>query len=413
MRRRQFIAASAGAALAAALPRPVLADAGPDDRAYFTGLVTRMADPVLAAISAGRLQAVFPLELSPIWDGRNPRVAYLECFGRLMSGLSGWLSLGPDDSDEGRTRGRLIAQAQAGYAHAVDPASPDYMLWHDEKQPLVDSAYFVQALLRARPQLWEPLDSTTQRRIVTEITQLRRVKPPNNNWLLFAAMNEAFLLSVGEAFEPEIIQRALDKMSGWYQGDGWYGDGPDLNTNYYNSYVIHPMLYQVLAVLEATGTRIAGKHMSFKTELARLQRYCVVLERLIGPDGAYPPLGRSTTYRTAVFQPLALAAWRKQLPTQLPEGQVRAALVAAHRRIFADPSNFTADGFLTLGFAGHQPGMADSYSNNGSMYIAAEGTLTLGLPPGDSFWTAPAIDWTARRAYANASFPRDEALVEK
>ena len=54
------------------------------------------------------------------------------------------------------------------------------------------------------------------------------------------------------------------------------------------------------------------------------QRYAEHLERLIGPEGSYPPVGRSLTYRTAVFQPLALLAWRKQLPASLPEGQVRA-----------------------------------------------------------------------------------------
>jgi hypothetical protein len=72
-----------------------------------------------------------------------------------------------------------------------------------------------------------------------------------------------------------------------------------------------------------------------------MQRYCEHLERFIGTDGSYPPIGRSLTYRTAVFQPLALLAWRKQLPASLPEGQVRAALHAVHKAIWTEPSNFT------------------------------------------------------------------------
>jgi hypothetical protein len=90
---------------------------------------------------------------------------------------------------------------------------------------------------------------------------------------------------------------------------------------------------------------------------------------------------------------------------------VRAALSAVHRRLFANPSNFNA-GYLSIGFAGHQPEIADVYSNNGSMYITTASMLALALPPNDSFWTAPGEDWTAKRAYANQSFRRDHAIEQ-
>jgi hypothetical protein len=104
---------------------------------------------------------------------------------------------------------------------------------------------------------------------------------------------------------------------------------------------------------------------------------------------------------------LALLALRKQLPENLPEGQVRAALTAVHRAVWTEPSNFTKDGYLTLGFVGHQPELADWYSNSGSMYIASEGFLALGLPAQDSFWTAPALDWTQKKAFSGRKFPKD------
>ncbi len=86
-----------------------------------------------------------------------------------------------------------------------------------------------------------------------------------------------------------------------------------------------------------------------------------------------PPL----TYRTAVFQLLAL---RKRLPASLPAGQIRATTMAAQRAIFSNPTNFDAAGYLTIGFAGAQPALGDVYSNAGSMYIAAESLLAMGLP---------------------------------
>jgi hypothetical protein len=382
------------------------------DRAYMAGLLQSIADPVLSAMSQGRLKASFPLELSPTWDGREKSVAYLECFGRLISGLSPWLSLPEDDTPEGRTRKRLTEQALQSYVHAVDPSSPDYLTWRGHGQALVDSAYFTQALLRAPKALWEPLDATTKRRIVEEIKGLRRVNPPFINWLLFAAMNEAFLLSIGEESDPMRLNTAVRKIDEWYIGDGWIQDGATFHFDYYSSFVMHPMMIQVLEVMEAHKAPFWKDDLTKWRELAvkRAQRYSEHLERFISPEGTFPPFGRSLTYRTAVFQPLALLAWRRQLPAKVSEGQVRSALVAAHKAVFSEPSNFTPDGFLTIGFVGHHPALGDWYSNNGSMYITTESFLALGLAPADSFWTTPAEPWTQKLAFAGKAFQKDYAV---
>jgi hypothetical protein len=376
------------------------------------GLLEKIASPVLSAMSRGELKKIFPLELSPTWDGRESGVAYLECFGRMISGLSPWLGLPEDATAEGKVRKRLTEQALQAYVHAVDPASPDYLLWRGHGQALVDSAYFTQALLRAPKALWEPLDATTKKRIVEEIKGLRRVNPPFINWLLFAAMNEAFLLQIGEESDPMRLNTAVRKIDEWYIGDGWIKDGSTFHFDYYGSFVMHPMMIQVLEVMEANKAPFWKDDLTKWRELAvkRAQRYSEHLERFVSPEGTFPPFGRSLTYRTAVFQPLALLAWRKTLPAKLSEGQVRSALVAAHKAIFSQPSNFTKDGFLTIGFAGHNPALGDWYSNNGSMYITAEGFLALGLPASDSFWTAPAQPWTQKLAFAGQPFQKDYAV---
>jgi hypothetical protein len=415
MKRRDFLAISAagttllgtGSLQAAGAANPSSNDV--DDRGYMVDLLARMARPVLGPMSRGELQRTFKPELSPTWDGRDPKVAYLECFGRLISGIAPWLALADDASAEGRLRGQLHEQALASYTHAVDPRSPDYLRWRGHGQALVDSAYFTNAFLRAPKRLWEPLDAATRQRVVQEIRGLRAVALPYTNWLLFAAMNEAFLLSIGEQWDPFRIDLTLRKFSEWYVGDGWYSDGSRFHYDYYGSYVIHPMLVEILEVLVAAGAKFNALEPAELLEQAykRMQRYGEHLERMIGSDGGYPPIGRSLTYRTAVFQPLGLLAWRKRLPDSLPEGQVRAATMAAQRAIFRHPSNFDASGYLTLGFAGHQPKLADWYSNAGSMYIAAQSLLALGLPPGDRYWTAPSLPWTTRRAFAGDEFPKD------
>ncbi|MDR6530831.1 hypothetical protein J2800_001570 [Caulobacter rhizosphaerae] len=415
MHKRDFMkAALVGAATlgsgAASVAKPAAAPV--DDRAYMAGLLEKIASPVLAAMSKGELKKTFPLELSPTWDGRESGVAYLECFGRMISGLSPWLALPEDATAEGKVRKRLTEQALQSYVHAVDPASPDYLLWRGHGQALVDSAYFTQALLRAPKALWEPLDATTKKRIIEEIKGLRRVNPPFINWLLFAAMNEAFLLQIGEEADPMRLNTAVRMIDEWYIGDGWIKDGATFHFDYYGSFVMHPMMIQVLEVMEAHKAPFWKDDLTKWRELAvkRAQRYSEHLERFVSPEGTFPPFGRSLTYRTAVFQPLAMLALRKQLPAKLSEGQVRSALVAAHKAVFSQPSNFTKDSFLTIGFAGHNPALGDWYSNNGSMYITAEGFLALGLPASDSFWTAPAQAWTQKLAFSGQPFQKDYAV---
>ncbi|MFN3302582.1 MAG: DUF2264 domain-containing protein [Roseateles sp.] len=408
MERRHFMrAAAAGSALLAA--GQASAAAPGHERAYQLKLLQQMAEPVLGPMSEGRLKQQFVLELSPTWDGRDRSVAYLEAFGRLMSGIAPWLALPDEDTAEGQLRRRLRQQALQSYAHAVDPNSPDYLTWRGQGQALVDSAYFTNALLRAPQALWEPLDATTKARIVAEIQGLRRIEVPNINWLLFAAMNEAWLLSIGEQHDPMRMNAAIRKINEWYVGDGWIKDGADFHFDYYGAFVMHPMLVEVLDVLVARKAPFWGaKPAELQAQaLKRAQRFCEHLERFIGPEGSFPPIGRSLTYRTAVFQPLALLAWRKQLPASLPEGQVRAALHAAHQAIWDGPSNFNAAGYLNIGFRGPQPELGDWYSNNGSMYIAAAGLLALGLPAGDSYWTAPAQHWTQKKAFSSQRFPKD------
>lgn len=415
MERRNFLgslvagsaATLAGASQANAAPKSVARPA--NDRAYMAGLLQRMTEPVLSSMAQGELVKKFELEVSPTWDGRDKRVTYFECFARLIAGAAPWLALPDDGTPEGATRKRLLDMARQSYVNSVDPNNPDRLYWEGPGQVLVDSAYYTNALMRAPKELWEPLDAATKQRIIEHIKSLRRIEPPYINWMLFAAMNEAWLMSIGEAYDPMRMNVAIRKVNEWYVGDGWIKDGETFHFDYYGSFVMHPMLCEILEVLARhNGPFWNGKPEEMRAlAYKRMQRFSEHLERFVSPEGTFPMFGRSLTYRTAAFQPLALLALRKQLPKSLPEGQVRAAMRAVHERIFTAPSNFTKGGFLTIGFVGAQPELGDWYSNNGSMYITSESFLPLGLPASDSYWTSASQDWTQKKAFAGQKFPKD------
>lgn len=202
-------------------------------------------------MSKGELQKNMQLELSPTWDGRDKRVAYMEAFGRLMAGISPWLSLPADNTAEGQQRRQLQEWALQAYKNAVDPQSPDYLLWEGPTQILVDAAYIAESFLRAPDATWKLLDEVTRQRYIQCFKGLRIIRPAYNNWLLFRAMTEAFLLSIGEEADRFALTVAVNKLNEWYLSDGWYSDGPEFALDYYNSYVIHPMYVEILEVCKA------------------------------------------------------------------------------------------------------------------------------------------------------------------
>ena len=373
------------------------------DRAYWVDMLYRIAQPVLSQMAEGKLQQNMTLELSPIWDGRDTRVAYLETFGRLMAGVAPWLNLPDDNSEEGKKRAQIRKWALKSYANGVDPESPDYLHWNIHSQNLVDAAYLAESFLRC-PSLWQSLDATTQQRYVKEFKSLRTILTPYNNWLLFRAMVEAFLLNVGEEADGYALGVATRKISEWYLSDGFYSDGPEFSLDYYNSYVIHPMFIEVLEVMEPKGL-----YAPVKKELAlrRMQRFNQLIERLISPEGTFPAIGRSATYRMGAFQSLAMSAWKYGLPEGMTNGQVRHALTTVMKNMFGVEGNFNKEGFLQLGFAGHQPDLADYYTNNGSLYMTSLVFLPLGLPESHPFWSDPAEDWTSRKAWSGRPFRKD------
>src|SRR5206468_10697060 len=90
-------------------------------------------------------------------------------------------------------------------------------------------------------------------------------------------------------------------------------------------------------------------------ELERARRYAAIQERLIAPDGSFPPIGRSLAYRCGAFHLLAQIALRRALPVGVTPALVRTALTAVIRRSIAPPGTFDRDGWLRIGFCGHQP----------------------------------------------------------
>jgi hypothetical protein len=409
MDRREFLKHAGIAGAASALPGTIEAgqrSASPQsDREVWIGVMRRLSDPVLNNAANGTLKARMPIEQASGADRRS--VTHLEAIGRLLAGLAPWIELPADQTSEGRERAHYADLARRAIASIVDPSSPDYLNFTRDRQPLVDAAFLAQGLLRAPRALRDGLNPVATRHLVAALESTRAIVPGFNNWLLFSATVEAGLKLLGANWDKTRVDYALRQHDQWYKGDGAYGDGPEFHWDYYNSFVIHPMLVDVLNACADESP--AWKDLATR-EQARATRYAAVQERLIGPDGSFPPIGRSIAYRCGAFHALAQAALRKRLPDGVSPAQVRGALTAVIRRTLDAADTFDASGWLRIGFCGHQPGIGETYISTGSLYLCAVGLLPLGLPASDEFWSAPAEPWTSAKAWSGKPFPIDHAL---
>ena len=385
-------------------------ETGAADRARWLAIVERVAQPVLEAISQQNLRASMPVESAPSQEKERRQSTHLEAVGRLLCGLAPWLEGEPgSDPKEEALRSRYRDWARLAIKHGTDPRSPDALNFGTNPQSLVDAAFLALAVVRAPNQLWLKLDAKTQDNLVQALIATRTVQPGFNNWLLFSAMIEAFFCKFGRTWDTLRIDYALRQHQEWYKGDGVYGDGPEFHWDYYNSFVIQPMMLNILDAVEPVTHRWSRLRSPIEV---RARRYAAIQERLISPEGTFPPIGRSLAYRFGALQLLAEIALRRNLPEGVHPAQVRCAMTAVMTRMIAANDTFDSKGWLTIGFAGHQPDIGESYISTGSCYLCSAAWLPLGLAASDEFWGAPAEPWTAQKAWSGVNIKTDHAIAD-
>lgn len=387
-------------------PSPATPATGAEERAYWCGVAARLANPLLGALAEQRLRATMPVEGHPSSKDR-PQYTHLEGVGRLLAGVAPWLELAADETPEGRERGRLAALARAAIAAGTDPRSPDFLNFAKGRQPLVDAAFLAQAMLRAPRELWQKLEPRVRDNVVAALLSSRPIQAGENNWKLFATTVEVFLHKAGAKRDDARLFEGIRKHRDWYVGDGMYGDGPEFHWDYYNAFVIQPMLVEALDVVAGEAEEWGILH---RKALERLARYAEIQERSIAPDGSFPAIGRSIAYRCGAFQGLALAALRRRLPPEVPPAAARVALTRVIRKTLEAPGTWDEQGWLRIGLAGHQPGLGETYISTGSLYLCSVALLPLGLPASDDFWARPAAKTTWERIWGGENLPVDKAI---
>lgn len=364
----------------------------------------QMVHPVLASLANRTLKKSMPIEAKV----DRSSCTHLEALGRTLCGIAPWLELDGGTREEIELRHEYRELAREAITAITDPQSPDYVEFGHDGQTLVDAAFLAHAVLRAPNELWGKLPDLTRHQLITSWLKTRVIRPVFSNWLLFSAMIETALYVVGESYDVMRIDYALRQHEQWYKGDGAYGDGPQFRWDYYNSYVIIPMLLDICA---HTYQLYGDEGEQIRTTIThRAKRYAEVQERMIAPDGSFPALGRSITYRCGAFQLLAQAALQHLLPATLSPAQVRCALQAVMKRCLEAPGTYDQNGWLKIGLSGQQPSLGEHYISTGSLYLSSAVFLPLGLYEEDEFWSLPDQPWTSQWIWSGMDGPADTAL---
>ena len=377
-----------------------------EQRAFWIDSMLQIAMPVFSALSQGQLRKTMPIERK-----REDRISYacLEAFGRTLCGIGPWLTCRATGKEE-QKRKEVFEIVLRCLDNATNPDSPDFMNFCEGPQPLVDAAFLSHGLLRAGNPLVQALDKGVKLRLANCLKSSRTITPGENNWILFSAMVETALFLLGEPdFDMLRIKYALRQFMQWYLGDGIYGDGSMMHMDYYNSFVIVPMLVDISRVFASKDNEINKMHRKI---INRASRYAEILERMISPEGTYPIIGRSITYRFGVFQLLSQAGLQHFLPESLCPAQVRCALTAVIERIMRSYGLFDDRGWLKIGVAGSQSSLGEFYITTGSLYLCSTVFVALGLPQEDPFWNGENMKWTNLAVFDGQDMPLDHFIED-
>lgn len=369
---------------------------GVQDREYTIRMLQQIADPVLNSLSRNQLKKSLPRRT---WETResNFHTTYLQAFGRTLSGMAPWLALGEDQTEEGLLRKKYADLALQCLIIASDPNSPDFLFDKPTQEIIVHTAYIAYPLLIAPQQLWDPLTEEQRTNIINVLKLHRDFIPNESNWLLFPSIIESAIWTFTGECSIKTIEYAVNKHMEWYVGDGTYGDGAEFHWDYYNSYVIHPLLIETIRVCKEKNHPLGNLLDKVK---ARGHRYAEILEHLISPEGTFPVMGRSSVYRIAYFQQIGYMGMRYGLTDTLEPGATRAALTTAIKRMMEAPGTFDEKGWLHAGIVGKQEDARDNYNYTGALYMCTMGLTHLGIPADSPFWTAPVEKWFQQRIWS-------------
>lgn len=313
-----------------------------------------------AKLHIGNTSAAFP-----------DSVAKIEGFSRLLWGLVPLLA-GGEDYD-------LWDLHLEGIKNGTNPSHEEY--WgeiNDYDQRIVEMAAFGVALALIPDKIWDPLSKEEKDNLANWLKQVNDHSVHDCNWIFFRVLVNMGLKKVGESYDPERMEKDLDRIEQFYLVDGWYADGINAHVDYYIPFAIHYYSLFYAKLMKDDDPERAKRYKDRASMFAEQFVYW------FAKDGSAIPYGRSLTYRFAQS-----AFWSAMVFAEV-EGSfsygVMKGLILNNLRWWFQQPIFNRDGSLTVGYRYPNLIMGEGYNSSGSPYWALKTFLILALTKEHPFW---------------------------
>lgn len=294
----------------------------------------------------------------------------LEGFARNLLGLGALASSGTMSVDD-----PLASVFREGIQTGVTNSWPAPT---QNSHACVEAASISVALTLAPDFFWHPLDTLIKHRLRRWLLECAAHSLYNNNWQLFPLIIHSFLISVDAEDEDsqERIIKTEKLVSQWYDGSGWYSDGPGRIFDYYNSWGFH--FYLGLAAKARGDRRKVTEHGRVVAEFIRSLRH------FVNDDGSPIYFGRSLTYRFGIATAFCIAPLTAELTAE--QQRICGMLAARVLSRFIRGGSPSENGSLKRGWFGESSSVAEPYSGPAGSYWALKFFVALGLARDSQFW---------------------------
>lgn len=289
-----------------------------------------------------------------------------------------------------------VSRFREGLAHGTDPDHGEYWGVPGDYSQKVPEMSTVACGLLLSDRLRGALSAAERNRVREWLSAVNRLTVYDNNWRLFRVLVNVALDELGGAADRSQVATDLERVAGFYRGDGWFEDGPGGAVDYYTPWGFHflSLLYDRLS---------SGRGLPEIPARPRAEAFAREYVHWFSPTGAAVPYGRSLSYRfaQASFWGVLAVADLAALDWDVVRG-----LWARNVRWWLGRPIFTEAGLLSTGYGYPNDAVTEPYVSACSPYAALKSFLPLLLGSDHPFWRADAAPFPSAPETATQPGPK-------
>lgn len=308
-------------------------------------------------------------------DFRNENQARI--MERIMAGVIIYTTATGNDKVPGYS-GSITKPFINAIVRGTDPESDGY--WGNPDPNDQIGVSFALAIHACPEKFWNPLTNKQKQNLISFFQKQSVNQTYHNNHYFFHLFATSLIEKYGNGIESnrEHHTKMMERLLGWYRGNGWFIDGNNRGFDYYNFWgfqLFNQMVYKYDPVWkEQFGEKIQETTSAFLD----------VAQYLYARTGGQIPWGRSLSYR---FASNSAIAWAMINDNKAMSPGVARRILSGNMKYFWDNGCLGENGLLNIGYWEKNQSVAENYIVPGDPYFAMHGLACLLLPENHPFWT--------------------------